>query len=279
MNSLLPREEYVEQAHLFRALGERLNQQIPLQEMLEQAKEEILPSTNLPYALDYLLSELRHSGQIAPAMRKLPHYFTHFQTYLIHEAELDHGRFDFRVALEVLHGEAKYRIDGAPPQGIFLFQLETLCRNRLRYDHGLDAMAADPAYNDNWRTWIQTVRRQLGIVDLPDLIYVRSEHYWSQRQRSGHAPTPEAGSSPLFGEKEGRIALANRQRDPLLFFAALQRHLGYPAVPRPDKPDETAELLPQLLRRVERFETRLKMLEEEQRHGAVDLTRFYPPPE
>ena len=34
---------------------------------------------------------------------------------------------------------------------------------------------------------------------------------------------------PLFAEKEGKIAKANRGRDPLLF-AALQRQLGYPEV-------------------------------------------------
>ena len=74
--------------------------------------------------------------------------------------------------------------------------------------------------------------------------------------------------------KEGRIALANRRKDPLLLFAALQRHLGYPAVPRLEPPDSLPQLLPQLMRRVERLEMRLKLLEEEQR-GAVDLTRFY----
>ena len=43
-------------------------------------------------------------------------------------------------------------------------------------------------------------------------------------------------------------------------------------------------MLPQLMRRLERMEVRLKMMEEEQREGAVDLTKFYegggrkPPP-
>ena len=42
----------------------------------------------------------------------------------------------------------------------------------------------------------------------------------------------------LFGEKEGKIARANRGRDPLYLFSALQRQLGYPEVPRPRRPDE-----------------------------------------
>ena len=45
----------------------------------------------------------------------------------------------------------------------------------------------------------------------------------------------------LFGEKEGKIAKANRGRDPLYLFAALQRQLGYPEVPRPrPRPDRAA---------------------------------------
>jgi hypothetical protein len=38
--------------------------------------------------------------------------------------------------------------------------------------------------------------------------------------------------------------------------------------------DDKLDLVPQLVRRVERLETRLKLLEEEQREG-IDLTRFY----
>ena len=60
-------------------------------------------------------------------------------------------------------------------------------------------------------------------------------------------------------------------------FNALHRHLGYPEVPRPARPDESLQLLPQLARRVERMEARLKLLEEETK-GGIDLTRFYAPP-
>jgi hypothetical protein len=63
----------------------------------------------------------------------------------------------------------------------------------------------------------------------------------------------------------------------LLLFNALHRHLGYPEVPRPVKPDETPALIPQLLRRIERMEARLKLAEEELK-GGIDLTRFYAAP-
>ena len=75
----------------------------------------------------------------------------------------------------------------------------------------------------------------------------------------------------LFGEKEGRIAKANRGRDPLYLFAALQRHLGYPTVPRPKRPDESLNLLPLLNITVQRLEARVKLLEDEAR-GGIDIT-------
>jgi hypothetical protein len=45
-------------------------------------------------------------------------------------------------------------------------------------------------------------------------------------------------------------------------------------VPKPAPIDETPLILPQLLRRMERVETRLKLLEEVQK-GGIDLTKFY----
>ena len=274
---MLDREEQIEQAYFFRALGVRLADNLPMQEVLGSVKEEILATTKLPMAIDYMLSELLHAGTISTAMAKLSHYFTPFQSYIMSEAESERGRFDFRVALVILQREAEYRAEGKSPQGMFMYQFETLCRNRLRYDRGLDAMAADPIYDEQWREWITTVRRQVGLVDLADLIFVRSAHSLAVRRRQGEAD-PRADRPLLFGEREGKIAAANRQKDPLLLFAALQRQLGYPEVPRVKPVDDTPQLIPQLLRRVERLETRLKMMEEEQRSGAIDITKFYQGP-
>lgn len=273
--ALLDREEYIEQAHFFRALGERLPQNMPLQELLAQLRDEVLSTTKLPLALDFLLGELKHRGEIGYGMKKLAHYFTAFQTYVISEGENERGRFDLRVAFEILRYEAEYRAAGASRPGLFMYQFEALCRNRLRYEKGLDAMAEDPVYDTDWRNWLATVRRQIGIVDLADLVYVRSQYYANDRiRRFGALDTDEP---ILFGEKEGKIALANRRKDPLYFFSALQRHLGYPHVPRLTPADETPLLIPQLMRRMERLETRLKLLEDEQR-GGIDLTRYYTPP-
>ncbi len=273
--TLLDREEYVEQAHFFHMLRERLPESMPLQELLAQLREETLATTRLPMAIDFLLSELKYKGVFGSAMARLKHYFTPFQTYVIQEAEDDRGRLDMRIALEILRFEAEHRVDHPAPAAAFMYQFEALCRNRLRYEAGLAAMAADPIYDEAWREWILTVRRQIGIVDFADMVYVRSQHYINQRSRNRAPVTPE--KPILFGEKEGKIALANRRKDPLYLFAALQRHLGYPKVPRPKPADETPQLIPQLMRRMERLETRLKLLEEEQK-GGIDITKFYVPP-
>jgi hypothetical protein len=270
---MLDRAESIEQAYFFRVLRERLPENMPLQDLLAQLRQEVLATTKLPMAIDFLLSELKLTGLIGSAMKRLAHYFRPFQTYLVSEAENDRSRFDMRVALEVLEKEAEYRSKDHTPAGVFLYQFETICRNRLRYDQGLDAVAADPLYDATWRDWIQTVRRQIGILDLADMMYVASDHYDTQQARRRRA-AEKADRPILFGEKEGQIALANRRKDPLYLFAALQRHLGYPAVPRGKKIDPNRDLVPQMLRRLERIETRLKLIEEEQREG-IDITKFY----
>lgn len=285
----LGREEYIEQAHFFRALAERLRENVPAQEVLGSVREEVLATTKLPMAIDFMLSELRHVGAFGTAMSRLEHYFTPFQSFIIQEAENERGRFDLRIALEILRREAEYRAGSPNCQGLFLYEFEALARNRLGYDRGLEAVARDPGFDATWQNWIRTLRRQIGMVDLADLIYVHSEYYRMRQagipgggekspSRSGGEPAAElTPGAALFGEREGRIALANRRKDPLYLFASLQRQLGYPDVPRPAAAPEQA-LLPQLARRLDQLEMRLKLVEEEQR-GGVDLSQFYKRPD
>lgn len=272
---MLEREEYIEQAHFFRTLGERLRQNMPAQEVLVAVREEILATTKLPIAVDFMAAELRHKGVFAPAFAQLSHYFTPFQTFVVAESEKDRGKFDLFQGLEILQREAAYRAAGATPQGLFVYEFECLCRNRLGYDRGLEAIAGDPLFDEGWREWILTVRRQVGLVDFADLVYVRSQHYWNQQARRAGEPI-EPTHAVLFGEREGKIALANRHKDPILLFEALHRQLGYPEVPRPPRVDESASILPTLLRRIERLEAHLKLLEEEQK-GGLDLSQFFGP--
>jgi hypothetical protein len=297
-SSLAPlgREEYVEQAHFFRALAERLEVNVPAQEVLASVREEVLATTKLPIAIDFLLGELRHEGVLGPAMSLLPHYFTPFQAFVVQESENERLRFDLRIGLEILRREATYRAGEPTQQGVFLYQFESLCRHRLGYDRGLEAIAGDPGFDKTWRDWILKLRRQIGMVDLADVIYVHSEYYWQRAEKSGRTEPrladPEqqaefevrAASSTtasdaviLFGEREGRIALANRKKDPLFLFSSLHRQLGYPEVPRMKPADKEQALLPQLARRLEQLEMRLKLIEDEQR-GGLDITQFYERP-
>ena len=272
---LLDRSEYVEQAYLYEILRERGEIELPLQELLEQIRHELLTTTKLPLAIDYLLTELKHSGQMAPAMKKLAHYFTPFQAYLVEEAEKESGRFTMGTALQVLEGEAKYRTSEYNEAGLFFYQFEVLCRSRLNYDRGLTAISNDPTFDRTWATWILMLRAQVGLVDLADLLFLASDEYRVKLEAAGQS---SEGKGPfLFGRKEGRIALGNRRREPLFLFAAMQRHLGYPSVPRPKPVDENKDAIPQLMRRMERLESRIKLMEEERRAG-IDITKFYVDP-
>jgi hypothetical protein len=263
---MLDREEYVEQAYFFHALRERMQQKMSTQELLITLKQELLSTTRLPLALDFLASELKLTGGFASAMARMNHYFTSFQTFVIREAEKETGRFDFRIGLEILEREAEYRAKSPTPQGVFVYQFETLCRNRLGYDYGLEAIAGDPIFDEAWREWILNVRRQVGLVDFADMIFVRSANY---------VRSPDDPERPvLFGDKEGRIAAAQRRRDPLHLFASLQRHLGYPSVPRAAEDEQQRYVIPVLQRRIERLESRIKLLEEELR-GGINLSKYY----
>jgi hypothetical protein len=144
----------------------------------------------------------------------------------------------------------------------------------LGYDEGLGAMAQDPLYDPVWREFVQLVRRQVGMVDFADFIYLRSNWYVAEQRRHNGDYAPPV--QPLFGEKEGRIAKANRGRDPLYLFAALQRQLGYPEVPRPKIRDDLGAKLETLQARYRELEMRVKLLEGEIR-GQVDLSQFGKP--
>jgi hypothetical protein len=272
----LESEEYIEQAYFFRTLRERLAQSMPTQEVLARVRDEILATTRLPMAIDFLNTELKHTGVIAPAMERLAHYFTPFQAFIMGQSEAEGAKFSTELALAVLEREAEYKSRGATAPGLFTFQFETLCRNRLGYDAGLQRMAADPMYDESWRTWIRKLPAQLGIVDFADLLYARSEFARIELQRAKRDAKPKY--PVLFGEKEGRIAKANHGKDPLYLFAALQRQLGYPAVPRPTPADQTVNLIAVLDRKLQQFEVRLKLIEGEIK-GDLDISQFYTKPD
>lgn len=265
----IDREECIEQAYFFRVFRERLAENLPAQDILTSVHEEILSTTRLTMAIPFLASELKHSGLISSGFAKLPHYFTSYQTFVMQQAEREGQKFSLPTALVVLEREANYKAETPSPAGLFVYQFETLCRNRLGYLEGVAAMAGDPFYDDAWRHYLSTIGRQVGIVDFAELVYLRSVLYVTDQRRTD--PTYQPPVEPIFGEKEGKIAKASFKRDPLYLFAALQRQLKYPEVPRVKPRDDAGNRLESLVVKVREMEARLKLLESEQR-GTIDLS-------
>ena len=277
----LDREEYIDQAYLFRGLNNRLDAADPVQIVMKHLRDEVLSTTKLPMAIDYLLAELTHVGTMGTAMKKLPHYFEPFQTFLVEAAEDETGRFDMRQAMVILEYEARFRSENTDQASAFFFQFETICQNHLDYDIGLEAIAQDSVFDEDWSKWIRAIRRSIGMVSVADLVYVASKHYVNRLNSQIEIDGMETGlpeevpDTILFGEKEGRIALANRTKEPMYLFSALQRQLGYPSVPRPKKKDPMDDVVPKLVKLVERLEMRMKLMEDEQRDKGIDLSQFY----
>ncbi|HEV8067183.1 MAG TPA: hypothetical protein VGP76_05580 [Planctomycetaceae bacterium] len=272
----LDREEYIEQAYCFRAFRERLEDNLPSQEILHSLSEELLATTNLPKAMDFLRGEILHNGRLSPGMARLGHYFTAFQTFVMSRAEEERSRFDQKTALSVLERCAEYLAGTPTPAGLFIYQFECIARNRLGYDRGMKAIADDPFYDKAWRDWILKVRLRLGSTDFSHLIYYRSEQYVAEKRKRN--PKYKPSYAILFGLNEGRIAKANRGKDPLYLFAAMQRQLGHPAVPRVRAVDPGPIIHPALEQRLQRIETRLKILDAEVK-GDFNLSEFYVKPE
>ncbi|MFO1534022.1 MAG: hypothetical protein ABR562_10250, partial [Thermoplasmatota archaeon] len=69
----------------------------------------MLTTTRLPFAVQFLATELKHSGLLASGFAKLPHYFTEFQAFVIRQAEEEKRKFPMATALLALEREALYK--------------------------------------------------------------------------------------------------------------------------------------------------------------------------
>ena len=268
------RDECIEQPYFFRIFRERIGANIPAQETLARLHEELLSSTKMPFAVQFLSLELKHSGRLSDGFAKLPHYFTPFQTFVMRQADSETSKFTTLVGLQILEREAAYKAEQPSQSGLFVYQFEAICRNRLGYDYGLDAVGGDPFYDGDWKDYAELVRRQVGIIDFADLVYLRSEYYVAEQLRRNPHYIPAL--PPIFAEREGKIAKASLGRDPLFLFAALQRQLNYPEVPRPRPREDIASKFDQYEIKFREMESRIKMLESEVR-GTFDPTQFGKP--
>jgi hypothetical protein len=299
---MLLSEEYIEQAFFFESFIESIEDDVPTQEFLASIRGELLATAQLHKAVDFMLTDAKYTGVLASSMQRLSHYFSPFQTFVIAESEREDGHLDFKIALQILAREAKYRSTSPSTQGVFFYQFETLCRNRLGYVRGLDMLVKDDFYNSDWKEWLVVLRRQIGFVPLADMIFYRSEYYKIYRTHNEYRKPKNINNLNnntqndselseelseelsdfledntdvvvLFGEREGRIAFATRKKEPAYLFSALSRHLGYPSVPRKKHVVEEENIMPLLKRRIEQLENRIQLIEEEQR-GGIDLNKY-----
>ena len=65
MSTILEREEYIEQSYFFRVWRERLADNVPTQDILGRIHDEFLSRTRLPLAIQFLGTELKHTGLLA----------------------------------------------------------------------------------------------------------------------------------------------------------------------------------------------------------------------
>ena len=209
---VLDREESIEQVYFFRAFRERVLDGLPSQDVLSRIGEELLSTTRLPLAVSFLATEIKVTGLMGPAMARLAHYFTPFQTFVISRAEEEVGsRFPMEQALLILEREARYHADGPVPAGLFVYQFEAISRNRLGYLRGLAAMGEDPFFDEPWRDFIGRLLSRLGDVDFADLIYVHSE--WLATERRPKAPASRPPFPIPFRAKAAKLARPNHGRN------------------------------------------------------------------
>ena len=82
-----------------------LTENMAAQEILEHIHEEILSTTRLPFAIQFLATEMKHSGLLSSGFSRLPHYFTPYQTFIICQTEVEGLRFSIQTALLILERE------------------------------------------------------------------------------------------------------------------------------------------------------------------------------
>src|SRR6476646_2372971 len=103
--TVLDREEYIEQAYFFRVLRERIDSNVVAQDIIANIHEEILATTRLPLAIQFLATELKHSGLLSSGFARLGHYFTPFQAFVVRQTEEERIKFSLDSALLVLERE------------------------------------------------------------------------------------------------------------------------------------------------------------------------------
>ena len=155
---MLDREEYIEQAYLFRVFAERIAAGIAAQEALVSIGQEVLATSKLPMAIDYLVGELKLVGTLSTAMVRLPPLLHRLPD--LRDATGRGGGGPVRHADGA--GDARARGDlprrGGDAAGAVLLPLRVPVAEPPRLRPRPRRVAADDIFDADWKAWIDDGR-------------------------------------------------------------------------------------------------------------------------
>ncbi|GIT29005.1 MAG: hypothetical protein Ct9H300mP1_10510 [Planctomycetaceae bacterium] len=116
---------------------------------------------------------------------------------------------------------------------MFIYHFEAISRNHLGYDHGLEAVPADPIYRRSSVLVSEDPARR-GTIDFADMIYVRSKQMVLTSAAGGGADWE--ADYPILSGQGGGIAKANRSKAPLYMLPHLNGNCITPWCRGPEGP-------------------------------------------
>ena len=272
---VLDREEYIEQAYFFRASASGSPTTCRPRTSSPRLHEELLTTTRLPYAVQFLAAEIKHTGPARQRVREAAALLHPFQAFVIRQAEEEKQRFP--MADGAAGAGTRGRVPGraADQPGLFVYQFETIARNRLGYIDGLAAMAADPLYDADWRATSTSSAGRSATSTSRDLVYLRSELYVTEQRRANPAYEPSrAAALRREGGEDRQGQPRPRPAVPVRRAAAATRLPRGAAVTQRD--DGKTRSWSKIETKLRELETRLKLAEGELR-GNIDLSQFGKP--
>ena len=124
------------------------------------------------------------------------------------------SRFSMEQALLILEREAKYKSENPARRPVHFPVRVSVAKPAGLHPGTGAAMSADPLYTEDWRDYILMLQTRLGDVDFAKPHPSYYAHFVKERRKTN--PEFEPKYPTLFGEREGKIARANRGRDPVI---------------------------------------------------------------
>ena len=132
----------------------------------------ILRADAFDYYINPLLAKVPDTAGVAKEVKRLP-----AETIVESGGVIPNNT----SALLVVQREAEYKANQPQRPGLFVYQFEAMSRNRLGYDAGLKAMAADPLYDRDWSAFIDDLRASNAAAAAPDDSRFFIAGFWARR--------------------------------------------------------------------------------------------------